>query len=156
MEELREITEAYWAGASVEIKTEARNFFNAMDSNFDNKVSLDEFLEFMRKERYQHLRSSDLFKKVCRGNSANLEFLDVMTLYYIIRSGRPFCNCCENLSRISTFVAPNASTAPRRIVAFASNVTRIRHSHPHHQFLDNFTLLEVKRSDKQVSKWKLK
>ncbi|XWS53732.1 hypothetical protein CRYUN_Cryun10bG0025800 [Craigia yunnanensis] len=148
MEELREIAKAYLAVASNDIKESSKNFFRAMDSNSDTKVSLHEFLEFMRQERYRELRSSDLFKKLCRRNSKDLEFEDVMTLYYVIQSGRPFCNGCDEFIKCTYLCCIECFHSSQRNYCLCIKCYKDkRYSHRHDQFLDNFTLLEVKRRE---------
>ncbi|XP_022761178.1 uncharacterized protein LOC111307426 [Durio zibethinus] len=152
MEELREIAKAYLDAASLDMQKEAQNFFNEMDSNLDGKVSLQEFLDFMREEQYQELRSSDLFKQLCRGNSETLEFMDVMTLYYIIRSGRPFCDACNQFIKDTYFCCTkcfhSSNENYRLCFQCFQGKKYITGSQSHrHQFVDNFTLLELKRKD---------
>ncbi|KAK4425389.1 hypothetical protein Salat_1732900 [Sesamum alatum] len=67
-----------------------------MDTDGDGKVDLSEFLTFMRREGYSHMRSPYFFSELDHDGNGALDFSEVMTLYYIIKSGRPFCDCCGN------------------------------------------------------------
>ncbi|XVE65747.1 hypothetical protein DITRI_Ditri08aG0024200 [Diplodiscus trichospermus] len=148
MEELRKIAEAYWKVASKDIKEAAEDFFRAMDRNGDKKVSLNEFLEVMKQEPYQDLRISlDLFKKLCREKN-DLEFMDVMTLYYIIRSGRPFCDACAEFIPDIYFCCIeclHSSSKMNYCLCFKCFRDGKYSVHLHNQFVDNFTLLNEKR-----------
>ncbi|XVE65751.1 hypothetical protein DITRI_Ditri08aG0024500 [Diplodiscus trichospermus] len=148
MEELRKIAEAYWKVTSDDIKKEAKNFFHEMDIDGNNKVSLNEFLEVMKQEPYQDLRISlDLFKKLCREKN-DLEFMDVMTLYYIIRSGRPFCDACAEFIPDIYFCCIeclHSSSKMNYCLCFKCFRDGKYSVHLHNQFVDNFTLLNEKR-----------
>ncbi|XP_022760905.1 uncharacterized protein LOC111307150 [Durio zibethinus] len=151
MEELHEIANAYFEVASRDIKEEARKFFNKLDSNMDGKVSLHEYLGFMRQEKYQNLRSSDLFKQLCRGKSETLEFMDVVTLYYIIRSGRPFCDGCNQFIKDTYFCCIECFDSSNENYCLCCQCFKSKNyitgSQSHrHQFVDNFALLELKRA----------
>ncbi|XP_017974780.1 PREDICTED: uncharacterized protein LOC18603333 isoform X3 [Theobroma cacao] len=96
MDKLRQIANAYYELAPKNIQKEAQKFFNEIDFNGDGHIELEEFLEFMKQKPCDAYRSSNLFKELCAGNDAKkLGFMDVMTLYYIVQSGRPFCNGCD-------------------------------------------------------------
>ncbi|XVF38550.1 hypothetical protein REPUB_Repub20aG0111600 [Reevesia pubescens] len=152
MEELREIAKAYYEVASNDIKEEAWKFFKEMDDNSDGSVNLHEFLDFMRQEQYHHLKSSDLFNQLRGRNRKNLEFMDVMTLYYIFKSGRPFCDGCNQFIKEIYFCCNQCFHSSNEnyclcLKCFKAKKYNTRsHSH-HHQFVDNFTLLELKRID---------
>uniref|UniRef100_UPI001CB8D233 uncharacterized protein LOC122604839 n=1 Tax=Erigeron canadensis TaxID=72917 RepID=UPI001CB8D233 len=95
MEELSQIAMAYYQASSCDIQKLAEDFFGAMDHDGDGKIDQKEFLEFMRDEGYAQMTSPSFFKQLDLDGNGTLDFFEVMTLYYIVKSGRPFCDCCK-------------------------------------------------------------
>ncbi|KAG5560454.1 hypothetical protein RHGRI_003689 [Rhododendron griersonianum] len=95
MEDLVKTAKLYYEKSSLDIKAAAWNFFDSLDYNNDGKVSLQEFLGFMRYKGHAKMGSSQFFKELDNDNNGTLEFMEVMALYYIIKSGRPFCGGCD-------------------------------------------------------------
>ncbi|OMO53830.1 hypothetical protein CCACVL1_28300 [Corchorus capsularis] len=93
---LRKLAEAYLEAASAKVKEAAETFFKEMDIDGNGVVELSEFMEFMREEPSiaTEYKSRSFFESLCKINQKKLDFLDVMTLFYIIQSGRPFCATC--------------------------------------------------------------
>ncbi|XP_021291633.1 LOW QUALITY PROTEIN: uncharacterized protein LOC110422165 [Herrania umbratica] len=148
MDELRQIAKAYYELAPKNIQKEAQKFFNEIDFNGDRPfIALEEFLEFMKQKPYSAYRSSNLFKELCRGNGANkLGFMDVMTLYYIVQSGRPFCNGCDEFIKDVYFCCMECfHSSTKYCLCLQCYKAKKYRNHPHRQFLDNFTLREANR-----------
>ncbi|KAK4421638.1 hypothetical protein Salat_2114400 [Sesamum alatum] len=149
MERLRAIADAHYRASPPAVKALAYDFFKALDADGDGKVSLVEFLEFMKLEGYTRLSSPHFFRDLDRDRNGTLDFWEVLTLYYIIKSGRPLCDCCGILipgtffSCVECFDGPGGSYS-LCIYCYRSN----RSSHNHggrQQFLDTYTLLETKK-----------
>ncbi|KAF7131625.1 hypothetical protein RHSIM_Rhsim09G0015400 [Rhododendron simsii] len=96
MEELIKIANIYYKSSSPAMRDAAHKFFKAIDHDNDRKVCLHESLGFMRDEGHAKLSSRHFFKSLDRNRSGTLDFMGVMTLYYIIQSGRPFCYECDD------------------------------------------------------------
>ncbi|KAH6829936.1 hypothetical protein C2S53_020189, partial [Perilla frutescens var. hirtella] len=149
MEELREIAKSYYDEGSTEVQTKATLFFESMDGDDDKRVNLEEFLEFMRSQGYNHMRNNSFFRLLDRDGNGSLDFTDVMTLYYIIKSGRPFCDCCANFISGVFFTCVRCHNAsPRSSFNICHPCHKSRtsgHSHDGGRafFLDNYTLLQV-------------
>ncbi|KAG5560449.1 hypothetical protein RHGRI_003684 [Rhododendron griersonianum] len=94
MKDLVKTAELYYQKSSSDIKTAAWDFFMSLDNNNDGKVSLHEFLGFMCDKGHVKMGTSQFFKELDNDNNGTLEFMEVMALYYIIKSGRPFCGGC--------------------------------------------------------------
>ncbi|KAG5560450.1 hypothetical protein RHGRI_003685 [Rhododendron griersonianum] len=147
MKDLVRTATLYYNKSSADIKEAARNFFKSLDQNNDEKVSLHEFLGFMWDEGHVKMSSSQCFKELDNDNNGTLEFMEVMALYYIIKSGRPFCGGCKQFIPGMYFTCS---------VCFDDNGNDLfcvcpncfqaeNYSHHHTQFLDNYALLEAKR-----------
>lgn len=104
---------------------------------------------FMKHEGHTLLANPHFFKEVDRDGSGALEFWEILTLFYIIKSGRPLCECCGVLipgtyfSCVECFESCDASYS-LCIYCYRSN--KSNHNHDgRQQFLDTFTLLENKK-----------
>ncbi|KAG8369774.1 hypothetical protein BUALT_Bualt14G0048600 [Buddleja alternifolia] len=100
---------------------------------------------------YTRLSNPHFFRDLDRDRNGSLDFSEVLTLYYIVKSGRPLCNCCGILilgtfySCVKCFDSPSTRAYSLCINCYRSN--RSNHNHNgHQQFLDTYTLLETKRS----------
>ncbi|KAG8369783.1 hypothetical protein BUALT_Bualt14G0049600 [Buddleja alternifolia] len=149
MEELREIAKAHYQAGSPEVQALAHDFFKSMDTDGDERVDLPEFLSFMRQEGYTHLPSANFFNELDKDGNGTLDFYEVMALYYIIKSGRPFCDWCGDFipgvffSCVECFKNPGNSF---NLCRKCYQSTNCNHNHNGRvQFLDNYTLLETKR-----------
>ncbi|GJV48885.1 serine/threonine-protein phosphatase [Tanacetum coccineum] len=92
MEELSKIAMAHYQASSDDIQRLARDFLCAMDNDGDGKIDQKEFLEFMWDEGCLQMKNPSFFKQLDLDGNGTLDFVEVMTLYYIVKSGRPFCD----------------------------------------------------------------
>lgn len=149
MDRLRAIADAHYRAAPPHIKTLAYDFFRALDADEDGRVSLHEFLGFMNQQGHTRLANPHLFKELDRNGDGALDFWEVLTLFYIIKSGRPICECCGILvpgtyfSCVECFESCDASYS-LCIYCYRSNKTSHNHN-GRQQFLDTFTLLQNKK-----------
>ncbi|PIN02189.1 hypothetical protein CDL12_25297 [Handroanthus impetiginosus] len=125
-----------------------------MDTDGDGRVDLSEFLAFMRQQGYLDMHNPSFFNVLDHDDNGTLDFAEVMTLYYIIKSGRPFCNSCKNFipgiffSCVECFKNPKK---PFNICHDCYRFTKCKHDHNGRvQFLDNYTLLEAIRDPSLV------
>lgn len=156
MEELREIAMAHYNAGWPDVQQKARDFFNSMDTDRNSRVNLIEFMEFMKRQEYSPLNSPNFFLELDLDGNKTLDFTEVMMLYYIIKSKRPFCSYCHHFiggtffSCIECFKTPHAAS-----FTLCHNCYCLRncnHNHCHNGratvLVDNYMLLEIMRSDK--------
>jgi len=151
MDYLRSIAEAHYYAGSEESQQLAHEFFDAMDEDGSGEVDYSEFKEFLREEGYEDYADRDLFKSLDRDGDRGLDFWEVMTLYYIIKSGRPFCFHCEKFLVAVYFACVECfmnSDGPYYLCTACYKDQNYDHSHrnsPNPHFLDNYSLLESHR-----------
>ncbi|KAK6161110.1 hypothetical protein DH2020_004491 [Rehmannia glutinosa] len=149
MEELRGIAKSHYRAGSPEVQALAHKFFKSLDTDGDGRVDLPEFLSFMRQEGYAQMRNPYFFKELDRDGNGTLDFWEVMTLYYIIKSGRPFCDWCGNFIPGIFFSCVECFKRPESSFSLCRDCYRSEKcSHNHYgktQFLDNYTLLEAQK-----------
>ncbi|OMO68994.1 Calcium-binding EF-hand [Corchorus capsularis] len=99
MKEIREAAEAYHANLPQNEKTEATKILKSMDSDGDGKINLKEFIDFVNKKKSGPTLRYDfesLFKELDKDEDGTLEFEDVLTLFYLYKTGRfLICGGCE-------------------------------------------------------------
>ncbi|KAL8483216.1 hypothetical protein ACS0TY_026047 [Phlomoides rotata] len=149
MEELHEIAKAHYRAGSPQVQALAHQFYQSMDSDGDWRINLSEFITFTREEGYTQISNPYFFKELDRDGNGTLDFSEVMTLYYIIKSGRPLCNYCGNFipgiyfSCVECFKNPKNSF---HLCGECYRSTKCTHNHNGRaQFLDNYTLLQTTR-----------
>lgn len=149
MNELREIAQTHYGAAPQNVQQLANDFFNSMDTDGDDKVDLQEFLSFMKQEGYTNMSNPHFFKLLDKDSNGKLDFTEVLTLYYILKSGRPFCDCCGKFipgiffSCVECFKHRESSY---HLCRDCYGSKKSKHDHNgRSQFLDNYTMLEVKR-----------
>lgn len=148
MDELHKTAEAYYNVSTENIKKRANEFFREMDQNDDGQVSLQEYLAFMKNQRYTNMNNPYFFKKLSKqGNDETyLTFLEVMTLFYIIESGRPFCDGCGDFISGMFFTCVECFESKRSTFNVCVDCFICgNYVHNHKDFMDNFLLLESKR-----------
>ncbi|KAI8566568.1 hypothetical protein RHMOL_Rhmol02G0050500 [Rhododendron molle] len=146
MEDLVKTAKLYYEKSSLDIQTAALDFFESLDNNNDGKVSLHEFLGFMRDKGHVKMGSSQFFNKLDDDNNGTLEFMEIMALYYIIKSGRPFCGGCDEFIPGMYFTCSVCFDNGNDLFCVCQNCFEADHySHHHARFLDNYALLEAKK-----------
>ncbi|KAK6161190.1 hypothetical protein DH2020_004571 [Rehmannia glutinosa] len=143
------IAKSHYRAGSPEVQALAHKFFKSLDTDGDGRVDLPEFLSFMRQEGYAQMRNPYFFKELDRDGNGTLDFWEVMTLYYIIKSGRPFCDWCGNFIPGIFFSCVECFKRPESSFSLCRDCYRSEKcSHNHYgktQFLDNYTLLEAQK-----------
>ncbi|XP_075523841.1 uncharacterized protein LOC142556295 [Primulina tabacum] len=151
LEELRKIAKSYYYAGSQEVQNLAHKFFDSMDMDGDGKVDCSEFLEFMKEEGYTRMQNPKFFKELDVDGNGTLDFDEVMTAYYISKSGRPFCDKCGDFIRGIFFSCVDCYRNPKGSFNLCCDCYRSRkcdHKHDGRaQFLDNFALLEALKLD---------
>ncbi|KAH6788407.1 hypothetical protein C2S51_003413 [Perilla frutescens var. frutescens] len=155
MEELRNIATLHYGAASPTVQRLARNFFNSMDTDRDGKVDVWEFLSFMSRKGYAHLGNRRFFEELNVAGNGALGFWEVMTLYYVMKSGRPVCDWCGEFIPGVFFSCVQCFRAARN----SFNLCRDCYDHSDEcahtntggtDFLDNYTLLQTIRESSLV------
>ncbi|KAK6914171.1 EF-hand domain [Dillenia turbinata] len=153
MDKLRKIAMDYYELAPDKVKDLAEEFYDAMDYDGDGKISPKEFMAFMREQGFEQYRDRDFFEELDRKGRGRLDFKDVMTLYYITKSGRPFCEGCGELVTSMYFTCvrcfQNSSTPFSLCPACYINGD---FEHRHRFFVDNYTMLETQRIENLVAR----
>nr|CAN77603.1 hypothetical protein VITISV_006917 [Vitis vinifera] len=146
MEEIREAALAYYEAGTQEQRQLAWAFFQALDVDGDGTVSVQEFVNFLRGSGYRLLDNPSFFQALDRDGNGCLDFYEVLTLYYIIKSGRPFCDGCGVFLKGLFFTCLNCYESSHTTFDLCSACYRgKRFSHQHAAILDNYTLLTHKR-----------
>ncbi|KAI7747600.1 hypothetical protein M8C21_019116 [Ambrosia artemisiifolia] len=148
MEELSKIAMAYYQASTDHLQTLARDFFSAMDHDGDGKIDLREFLEFMKEEGCHQMTNPFMFNQLDLDRNGTLDFVEVMTLYYIIKSGRPFCDHCRKfitstyLTCVGCLEDPNDRSFYLCLDCYSRQVCDHTHNDMS-RFLDNYSFLEA-------------
>ncbi|PWA75091.1 Serine/threonine-protein phosphatase [Artemisia annua] len=153
MEELSKIAMAHYQASSDDIQQLARDFFCAMDNDGDGKIDQKEFLEFMRDEGCLQMKNPSFFKQLDLDGNGTLDFVEVMTLYYIVKSGRPFCDHCKKFisSTYLTCVGCLEDPIGGSFYLCLDCYMMQKCDHAHNglsRFLDNYSLLEAMNKSK--------
>ncbi|XP_076885914.1 uncharacterized protein LOC143535582 [Bidens hawaiensis] len=119
-----------------------------MDTDGDGKINQREFMEFMKAEGRDQMPSPGILNQLDLDRDGFLDFFEVMTLYYIMKSGRPFCRHCERfiastyLTCVGCLEDPNSQSFHLCLGCYGSQVCDHTHNDMSY-FLDNYSLLEV-------------
>ncbi|KAL8255551.1 hypothetical protein R6Q59_030618 [Mikania micrantha] len=147
MEELRQIAMASYQASSSRLQKLGHDFFASMDHDGNGKIDQREFLEFMKEAGHNKMSNMFFFNKLDLNKDGHLDFTEVMMVYYIIQSGRPFCDCCNRfvtstyLTCVTCLEDPNACPYYLCLDCYAH--PRFDHLHDNSsQFVDNYSLLE--------------
>ncbi|KAL8026483.1 hypothetical protein ABFX02_14G030300 [Erythranthe guttata] len=138
MERLRAIADAHYRASPPAAKALAYEFFKTLDSDGDGR-SIKEFLSLMKEQGRVRLANPYFFRELDSNGNGSLDFWEVLTLYYIVKSGRPLCGRCG----ILCFDSP---TGAYSLCIYCYRSNKSDHNHGgRQQFLDTFTLLETKK-----------
>ncbi|XP_068331528.1 uncharacterized protein [Pyrus communis] len=145
MEDLRQIAFAYFKDASKQIQQLVDEFFSEMDVDGNDRVSLQEFTEYMeRDEDCKHLCNSLFFDELKKEGHEELDFMDVMTL-------QPFCNGqCKKIIKGVYFACVKcfddyATDAINTFNVCTACYVDAKYVHGHDKLLDSFLLLQSKK-----------
>ncbi|XP_022849541.1 uncharacterized protein LOC111371662 isoform X1 [Olea europaea var. sylvestris] len=148
MEELREIARAHYHAGAQQVQDLAHEFFNSMDSDGDGRIDFFEFLAFVKQEGHYQMHNLSFFKELDRDGNGSLDFWEVMTLYYIIKSRRPFCDFCTKFVPGIFFSCVECSFT---LCCDCYRSTKCDHNHNGRtQFLDNYMILQAKQDLSQA------
>ncbi|KAH7858477.1 hypothetical protein Vadar_024256 [Vaccinium darrowii] len=148
MDDLVKTAELYYDISSSEVKKAAREFFEALDDNKDGKVSVQEFLSFMGQQGHTKMCNPHFFNQIDRRGNGLLGFKEVMAVYYIIKSGRPFCCACDEFIPGMYFTCSKCFGNGSNLVCVCPKCFKdgaYKPFHKHNTFMDNYALLEAKR-----------
>lgn len=148
MDELHQAAIAYYNNCSVEQQRLAWQFFQAMDVDKDGRVSLQEYSHFLCQTAGLAWVRPEMFRELDRNGDGQLDFWEVLTLYYVARTRTISCRHCLRplnglyFTCVTCFDAPCSDTFD-----LCLNCYRQRwYSHPHCLFLDSYVLLRSRRS----------
>ncbi|KAL7251374.1 hypothetical protein ACSBR1_013252 [Camellia fascicularis] len=150
MENMFNITQIYFDTSKKRTKLPqlAQEFFNALDNDKNGKVQIHEFLGFMTEQGLTKMNNRHLFNTLDRDGNGSLDFMEVMCLLYIVKSGRPFCGGCGCFipdiffSCTKCFHNEEGSFC---LCPTCFHENRFQHKHEQNYFLDNFAMLEMQR-----------
>ncbi|KAB1219353.1 hypothetical protein CJ030_MR3G001164 [Morella rubra] len=143
MEELHMAATAYYHNASGELQELAQDFFHSMDLNGDRQITFDELAAFFRHWGY-HL-SPNLFISLDRNRDGVLDFWEVLTLYYIMKT-RLHCIQCRVCLMGQYFTCVKCFDSGGDTYDLCARCYREqRYQHRHHSFLDSYLLLRSMR-----------
>ncbi|VVB01306.1 unnamed protein product [Arabis nemorensis] len=97
MDELHDAAIAYYNNGSIEQQTLARQFFRVMDINGNGRVSLQEFTNFLCRTAGLAWVHPEMFTELDRNGDGQLDFWEVLTLYYVARTRTVGCDTCRRL-----------------------------------------------------------
>ncbi|KAK4585921.1 hypothetical protein RGQ29_023210 [Quercus rubra] len=144
--ELHRAATAYYNNIyDLDLRNKAWNFFKSMDTDGNGRVSYDEFVQFFLQAGY-NFADRNFFRCLDRNQDGGLDFWEVLTLYYIMKTRGVWCNSCGvcQLGLYFTCVAcfDNAS---HTYDLCTDCYSQRRYCHPHISFLDSYVLLRSKR-----------
>lgn len=145
MEELHEAAIAYYNNVPRDLQRLAWNFYLALDTDGDGRVSYAEYVKFLQ-QSYGWIRPN-FFMDLDRNRDGSLDFWEVLTLYYVVKTrGGVWCQGCQAclVGLYFTCVACFDSSS-RSYDLCPACYKRKRFTHHHTYFLDNHVLLRAKR-----------
>uniref|UniRef100_A0A3N7FBD7 EF-hand domain-containing protein n=1 Tax=Populus trichocarpa TaxID=3694 RepID=A0A3N7FBD7_POPTR len=153
MDDLHKIAKAYYTTANEESKSQGKSFFKRMDHDGSGGITIQEYLAYMKRERYTKMANRPFFDYLNKSRTGELDFMEVMTLFYIIKSGRKICDGCGGLLKGTFFSCTDCFANDDESFNLCSKCfTERKYVHPHKHFLDNYIILEnmkVKLEEKE-------
>ncbi|XP_021824751.1 uncharacterized protein LOC110765819 [Prunus avium] len=151
MEELHAAALAYYSNGSPELQRLAWSFFQSMDTNNDGRISSSEFYEFLHQSGYSWIiNDPSFFMKLDRNRDGGLDFYEVLTFYYIVKTRNIFCQGCRvylcglYFTCVACFdVGADHHQGTYDLCAACYSIRNFYHHHTY--FLDNHVLLRSKR-----------
>ncbi|PQP98074.1 uncharacterized protein Pyn_04388 [Prunus yedoensis var. nudiflora] len=157
MEELHAAACAYYDRGNDAIRRAAYDFFQSMDTDGDGRISYAEFNDFVQQSGYNRILHNDpnLFAKLDRNRDSGLDFKELLTFYYIIKTRYITCqgqSCRAHLCGLYfTCVDCFDGGAANYYYHYptydlcAACYGNANYTHQHSYFLDNHVLLRSKR-----------
>ncbi|CAN8324294.1 unnamed protein product [Cochlearia groenlandica] len=149
MDELNEAAIAYYNNGSTEQQNLSWQFFRAMDMDGNGHVSLQEYTDFLRRTAGLAWVHPDMFRELDRNGDGQLDFWEVLTLYYVARTRTISCRTCLRPLNGLHFTCVECFDSPSGGHTFDLCVKcymRRTYTHQHRLFLDSYVLLRSKRS----------
>ncbi|XP_030478668.1 uncharacterized protein LOC115695736 [Cannabis sativa] len=152
MEDLRQTALAYYMGATDDIRHVVDEFFEEMDPNDNGYVKFKEFSAYMETMGCCNMSSEEFYEELKQSGNDGLFADDIITLFYIIHSGRPFCGGkCKKFVKGLYFTCLKCfddETSGSTSFSVCSQCYADRHfEHLHQEFLDPIVLLNLKRME---------
>ncbi|KAK4585924.1 hypothetical protein RGQ29_023213 [Quercus rubra] len=146
MEELRMAAHAYYNNSNRDLQNKAWDFFNSMDLNGNGRVNYDEFKQFFMQYGY-NWADPNFYHSLDRDHDGLLDFWEVLTLYYIMKTRSVRCQCCTacQIGLYFSCVTCFHSSHTFDICIGCYSTQRYRQQHDHGPFLDSYVLLRSKK-----------
>ncbi|XP_062077207.1 uncharacterized protein LOC133782063 isoform X1 [Humulus lupulus] len=160
MEDLRQTALAYYTAATDDIRHVVDEFFREMDPKGNGYVKFKEFSAYMETMGCPNMSSEEFYDELKQCGNDELYQDDIITLFYIIQSNRPFCGGkCKKFVKGMYFTClrcfdfdhcdyeiNQSSTSTTATFSVCSQCYAEGHfEHRHQEFLDPIVLLNLKR-----------
>ncbi|KAJ6854795.1 hypothetical protein NC651_039680 [Populus alba x Populus x berolinensis] len=151
MEQIRRAAVAYYEHLPARNKKLARKTFKAMDKNGDGKISLLEYVNYLKKNKATDFIHPSIFTALDKDGNGSLDFKEAIVLYYIMKSGRAIiCKGCDSFLAGAYFSCSQCffnddSDSTYEICCACYGGKNYTH-HGDAIFCDNYTLLRQSRS----------
>ncbi|KAF7850065.1 hypothetical protein BT93_L5896 [Corymbia citriodora subsp. variegata] len=84
IEKVHEAASAHYEDLTEDQKQAARSFFEAMDKDKSNNISIDEFMDFLSLAGFQTDNHDWLFEELDKDNNGTLNFKELVTFFYVL------------------------------------------------------------------------
>ncbi|BFG14241.1 hypothetical protein CerSpe_005150 [Prunus speciosa] len=144
MEELHAAAWAYYNRGNYDTHCKAYDFFRSMDTDGDYRISFAEFNDFVQQSGYNWILHNDpnLFARLDRNRDGHLDFWEVLTFYYIIKTRLITCQSCRaHLCGLYFTCVDCFDEGCPTYDLCAACYGNANYFHQHNYFLDNHVLL---------------
>jgi hypothetical protein len=155
MEGIRRAARAYYDHLPDGERKNATQDFNDMDKNRDGKISLLEYVDYLKKKKATSFVQQSIFRALDKDDNGTLDFEEAIVLFYLMKSGRAIiCKGCEKFLAGAYFSCSqcffNVSVSTYEICCACYRGNNFTH-HGDAIFCDNYTLLRQSRSAIQAA-----